>query len=268
MSAKIIPVKYMRDIYKKSQKSKKLQVEIFNCKNILYLAPHPDDEIIGCGGSLLRHKQCSQKITGCYITDGRWGINKEIKEPLTMSKLRLAELQMVGKYLQVSQVITWRLEDLCLEESTHLTQKMTELIEEEKPDLIYAPSIFESHPDHYYTAKILIQVLYNLMKKGNSWFTEIAEEGHIHFYSVWSGNINNLFVDITEVWKEKQQMLNFYQSQLSFNIIELAELRGKLHAIMSPKRNSIYSEAFYRASYASIIEINEWVKERSNGCYV
>ena len=257
----------MKEIYRQICNNRQIEKKIFECDRVLYLAPHPDDEVIGCGGSLLRHKNQHQKIIGCYITDGRWGLNRYVKEPLDMAKIRLKELQKVGEYLNVFPLIIWEVEDLSLSESSQLVDKMCDILLKEKPDLIYSPSIYETHQDHYYTAKILLQALSKLREINNRWFSCMAETGNIHFYSVWNDSVSNTFINITEEWKEKQYLISYYQSQLGLNIVDLAELQGRLQAVRS-RRKWNYAEAFYRINYASAIEISGLIKERNHGYYV
>src|SRR5262245_2441565 len=42
-------------------------------QRVLVLAPHPDDEVIGCGGTLYKHTRAGHAVTVVYMTDGRKG---------------------------------------------------------------------------------------------------------------------------------------------------------------------------------------------------
>ena len=42
-------------------------------ERIVVLAPHMDDEVIGCGGTLARHIACGSHVTVVFLTDGRGG---------------------------------------------------------------------------------------------------------------------------------------------------------------------------------------------------
>src|SRR5215471_17732082 len=42
-------------------------------RKIVVLAPHMDDEVIGCGGALYKHVRNGAEVTVVYMTDGRYG---------------------------------------------------------------------------------------------------------------------------------------------------------------------------------------------------
>ena len=42
-------------------------------RTVVVLAPHSDDETIGCGGTLARHVECGAQVHVIFLTDGRWG---------------------------------------------------------------------------------------------------------------------------------------------------------------------------------------------------
>src|SRR2546426_12131813 len=45
----------------------------FRERRVLVLAPHMDDEVLGCGGTLLQHARVGAQLTIVYLTDGRKG---------------------------------------------------------------------------------------------------------------------------------------------------------------------------------------------------
>ena len=51
-------------------------------ENVLVICAHPDDEVLGCGGTLLKHKSKKDKINILYVFEGSSGRNK-IEKSLT-----------------------------------------------------------------------------------------------------------------------------------------------------------------------------------------
>ena len=49
---------------------------------VLVFSPHPDDDILGCGGSLIAHVNKGAKVTVIYMTSGEAGKGDENPERL------------------------------------------------------------------------------------------------------------------------------------------------------------------------------------------
>ena len=60
-------------------------------KNILVLAPHMDDEIIGCGGVICKHIQSDDRVAVVYFTCGDKG-NKNFSSDNALSNIRKMEI--------------------------------------------------------------------------------------------------------------------------------------------------------------------------------
>ena len=71
-----------------------IPLEIKKLKNVLVLAPHQDDELIGLGGTLLRLKNTETNITLVFLTDGA-----SLSDPLASKVIRSKEASKVAKEL-------------------------------------------------------------------------------------------------------------------------------------------------------------------------
>ena len=71
----------------------------FKGQKILVLAPHPDDEVFGCGGLIARAKREGAKVYVLYFTVGT---TKDFsKKGLSTQKERIKEVDQVAKYLEL-----------------------------------------------------------------------------------------------------------------------------------------------------------------------
>jgi len=66
-------------------------------KNILVLAPHPDDEVIGCGGTLYKHFLAGAEITVVYMTDGRKGDPLLFNQKIPAKEKNKIERELINK---------------------------------------------------------------------------------------------------------------------------------------------------------------------------
>jgi len=124
-------------------------------QDVLVLAPHPDDEAIGCGGTVLRHIAAGDRVTIAIATDGRRA--GALPDPARMAAQRHVEATNAAKLLQATQ-----LEWLGLPEGewpvTRLRDALGPLLAR-KPAIVYAPSRVDFHPEHHKVAHALALAL-------------------------------------------------------------------------------------------------------------
>ena len=68
-------------------------------KKILIISPHPDDEIIGCGGLIAKCKQLQSKVKVVYMCTGE---SRQLVSGSTNSDSRINEIEEVAKYGNLS----------------------------------------------------------------------------------------------------------------------------------------------------------------------
>ncbi|MEJ2252300.1 MAG: PIG-L family deacetylase, partial [Candidatus Lokiarchaeota archaeon] len=71
-------------------------VPIIIPKSIIIFAGHPDDELISCGGTLLKYKELGTNITVIIASIGRGGFAKE-KDKDRIEKIRSRECENLQK---------------------------------------------------------------------------------------------------------------------------------------------------------------------------
>ncbi len=199
---------------------------------VLVLAPHMDDETLGCGGSLYRHVLAGESVTIAYLTDGRKGdpaLNARALPPDERERLedalaaaRREEARGAAEILGVRDLrfLDNRDQELCL--TPHTRQQVRELLEELKPDLVYLPFPTDYHPDHRATNRILLAAL--SVARG-------IESPLCCGYEVWAPIEPNCLVDITSVAERKQRALAQFASQMA--TIDYSRCIMGLHAYRS-----------------------------------
>ena len=175
-------------------------------QHILVIAPHPDDEAIGCAGTLIRHKRGGDEVCVAYITDGRQSraLGLDAQE---MVRRRRQEAEAGAKALDID-----RFEWFGFPEGEwtvgQLQPRLQALIKEFVPHIIYAPSRIDFHPEHQKVAYALAQLL----------SIEPVESPtiQIRIYQIHvplTPSLTNLVVDTSAVATESAAVLSVYVTQ-------------------------------------------------------
>lgn len=170
---------------------------------VLVLAPHADDECFSCGGSLVRHVKNGDQVKVVILTDGSKAdfTGKYHKEDYI--ELREQEAINACEILGVTDVEFWRNPDRNLQCNISNIDRLSKLIEQYKPTLIYVPSPLEFHTDHRAAADIAWRAIQKSQPECLVAFAEINTAIRI-----------NSLIDISESIEQKKEACNSYQSQL------------------------------------------------------
>ena len=113
---------------------------------VLVLAPHPDDEVFGCGGAILCHVEAGVQVRVILATDGGFGVDEVNREEYVLQ--RQNESIEAAKVLGYGAPEFWSERDRELRYGETLVLQVGDAIHNTGADLVYAPSVFEMHPDH------------------------------------------------------------------------------------------------------------------------
>jgi LmbE family N-acetylglucosaminyl deacetylase len=201
--------------------------------NVLVIAPHPDDEAIGCGGALCLHANNGDRVTVAFLTSGELGLKKLPREKAW--KIREQEAWRAGEILGLAELFFLRQPDWTL--GDHVTAAATALrpiLKREMPGLIYLPHTSDWHPDHQAAWPIVRAAL----KRSG------VRASKIRAYEVWTpiGQFDEV-QDISAVMSRKLRAVRAHRSQLGDFDYEqgvrgLNQYRGALAA------KSRYAEVF------------------------
>ena len=213
---------------------------------VLVLSPHPDDEIIGCGGSLLKLAQSGARITVLQLTDGAnsAALQEETKE--RRHSVRLDEASEVARDLGAALVL-WKEADGLLERSPENVEKLLRLVESLRPTIIFTPFINECHPDHRATSEILAATLRHSRLN--------LKCVRVLCYQVWSFVPINVLSDIDELFDQKARLLFKYQTGMKVvDYVELCRSLNAYHAATLGGRKG-FAEGFFGLNAKEYLEI-------------
>ncbi|PXW87646.1 glycosyl transferase family 2 [Nitrosomonas sp. Nm84] len=127
------------------------------CTQALVFAPHPDDEVFGCGGAIMRHVEQGVPVHVIVVSDGAFGVSEDKTFEYTLQRQNesIAAAQILGYGIPVF----WYYQDRQVCYSEKLVQEILTAIRETGADLVYAPSVFEMHPDHRMLGMAVVEAI-------------------------------------------------------------------------------------------------------------
>jgi LmbE family N-acetylglucosaminyl deacetylase len=201
---------------------------------VLVLAVHPDDETLGCGGTLLKHKFNKDEIHWLIVTD----IKKSEGFSQSAIEKRKIEINKVNQVFNFDSVTNLGLSTAKLDEysMSSLIEKISSVINKIKPNIIYLPFKSDIHTDH----KAVFNAAYSCTKTfrypfiKKIYMMETLSETEFSLSTKDESFIPNMFVDISDFINKKIEVMKFYEGELGDhpfprsikNIKALATFRG------------------------------------------
>lgn len=196
---------------------------------ILVLAPHPDDEVIGCGGLIAKY---ASQIDVIVLTDGRYS-NPSWTEKKTI-ETRKNEFVEAMKMAKVNSYEMLGIEDSKLSENFEKFKQ----IDFSKYSHIFIPNKNEFHPDH--------KIVYDFIKRSN-----IKDMTDIVSYEVWTPLVNpESYININKEYQIKGELISYYKSQL-ISVDYVSYILGLNHYRGLPLRQE-YLESYNVVPFSDI----------------
>lgn len=201
---------------------------------VLIVAVHPDDETLGCGGTLLKHKAEGDEIHWMIATDIKEseGFKAEVIERRDTEIKKVCDLYGFHSTHGLG-LSTMRVDEYSMSE---LIGSISKIISDIKPSIIYLPFKGDVHSDHrkifeaaYACTK---SFRYPFVKK--IYMVETLSETEFAPSTKEDSFIPNVFVDITEFMDKKLEIMKVFESEIAEhpfprsirNLKALATLRG------------------------------------------
>lgn len=210
---------------------------------IVVLAPHMDDESLGCGGTIARHVQAGAQLTVVFLTDGRhggpsradWTDAQRRDKQREIVGIRKNEARCAADVLGVKSIKFLDAEDMRLNADVRVPKLLREILEQEQPDCVYLPSFLEQHPDHRAANGVL--------------FDAVAGTGldfECRGYEVWTPLFPNCVVKIDATIDQKKRALGCYASQLAqMDYLHAAIGLSAHRSLALGGRSGKFAEAFH-----------------------
>jgi N-acetylglucosamine malate deacetylase 1 len=197
---------------------------------VLIIAVHPDDETLGCGGTLLKYKSNGDEI--------HWLICTTIDKNNSYYDTRENEIEEVSKLYDFDSVYNLRLKTMQVDEysMSDIIEKISEVINKIRPNIIYLPFKGDVHSDH----RKIFEASYSCTKSfrypflKKIYMIETLSETEFAPSTKEDSFIPNVFVDISDFMDKKLEIMKIFESEISKhpfprserNLKALATLRG------------------------------------------
>ena len=171
-------------------------------RRILVLSPHFDDDILGCGGTLIKHVTAGCDVSIVYMTNGRGG-DPSNPDKAEVERIRKAEAQKAAGIIGVKNLHYLDFPDGSLQCNEMSKTALKRILCDRRPDLVYLPWVLDYHIDHQATNLILA----GINNTGPVDFNICAYEVHTPLPA-------NCAVDITSQFETKKKAVCAHESQL------------------------------------------------------
>ena len=221
-----------------------------NMKNkVVVVAVHPDDETLGCGGTLLKHKSNGDEI--------HWVICTTISESDAHYKSRIIEINTVNNMYKFDSIHNLKLRTMQVDEygMSEIVEKISRVINKIRPNIIYLPFKGDVHSDH----RVIFEAAYSCTKSFRYSFIKkiymMETLSETEFVPSMQENsfTPNTFVNISEFIGKKLEIIKVFDSEISKHPFPRSLRNLKALAIY----RGATSSCDYAESFVLLKEIND-----------
>lgn len=187
-------------------------------KTILVLAPHNDDETLGCGATIAKHIQNGDEVFVATLTsiDDDNPVMKPNKEEIrNETKAAMKILGVPEENIIFEDLPNVMVSDIPMYK---VNQVVHSVVFNVKPDIMYIPFMNDLHKDHrtiVYAAQVAARTVTEVGRKIKEiYMYETLSETHWNMDHVEGGFLPNVYNDITGLLELKLDAVAAYRSQL------------------------------------------------------
>lgn len=179
----------------------------------LVIAPHPDDELLGCAGTLLKRKAEGRRVFWLIVTC----ISKNTNWPENIVTSREIEINQVHENIRFDDVFclnypTATLDTVPLSE---LVNSFSKIFKITSPEEVFLPHKSDIHSDH--------RIVFDVGASCTKWFRYPSVNKVFAYETISETDFNlessttfapNYFIDISNFIDKKIELLKLYKSEL------------------------------------------------------
>lgn len=182
--------------------------------NILVIAPHADDEILGVGATMAKHITNGDRVYVCIVTRGI----EPLFDEAYMNGLR-NETISAHRLLGVTKTFFLEFPAVMLEQVNRyeINNRMFEIVKQVKPDIVYIPHFGDMQKDHEIVAEaamVAVRPKYDHRIKEVYAYETLSETEWNNPHSS-NAFLPNVYNDVSDYLDKKIEIMQCFESQLS-----------------------------------------------------
>lgn len=214
-------------------------------KKILVIAPHPDDEVLGVGGTIARYAAEGAEV---YVAIATRGYPPEFQEEIHQTVRQ--ETLAAHKFLGVKETIFLSFPAAKLDTVPHreVNYQLFEIYQKIQPEIIFIPFIGDIHMDHQriFLSSLVAARPNNPYAPKAIYTYETLSETNWNAPYLTTNFVPNVFIDISDYLETKIQAMHIFASQIKpFPNERSEESLRALATLRGSTVNRFAAEAFY-----------------------
>ncbi len=207
---------------------KPVQMECVNSKKIIVIAPHPDDDILGAGGTLLRAKSLGAEVHIIYVTNGNI---------IKSEKIKKEALEVCEEAKFIPYFLNFEPKKINPYDDDAITN-ITRIINEVNPGAIFISFFLDNHVDH----RLVNHLMYRCFN-----YISFNKDIEIWSYQIYSSILPNVIIDITDMVSKKSKLIDIWKSVSKFNDLShyILGINASNSIYLKNSRKKLYGEAFF-----------------------
>lgn len=201
--------------------------DLTNCKSLLCIQPHPDDNEVGAGATIAKLTQSGCKVTYLTVTDGSKGTDDPGISVNELARIREKEAEGAAALLGVSSLIFLGYEDGGFPDEKELCASIVSVIREVKPELVMTVDPFlpyEVHPDHRKVGMATAEacIFSSLVHYHTNTATHLEQAWRVEGVAFHTTAYPNTFINVDDTWDAKINAILAHKSQFdpkSFDVL-------------------------------------------------
>ena len=208
--------------------------------SILVIGPHPDDQELGMGGTVLKLASQGHKVHLVDMTNGE-------PTPHGSPEIRARESAAAAEKLGVSRTLLG-LTNRQVQHSIEARHRLAAVIRKHRADWLFAPYPIDAHPDHVATTRIVEDARFDAKLTKTDIPGEPYYPKRVIYYFCTHLRMNfpaTFCLDISDVIDRKIEAVKCYQSQFAGASGHVPEMVATISAYFGSRIGTRHAEPFF-----------------------